>query len=348
MFRLSLALLVSILLLSTGYAANYSMIDLSNMRVATDINDNNQVVVNDAFTGGYVYDNGNFLDIGSLGGTNLDARGMNSSAQVVGNAQNVSGRMLAFLSENGNMVSLGALSSNEISQARQINDSGQIVGNSNLSSTIYHAFLYQNNTMIDLGTLGGDTSDAYDINNDGKIIGVSRNAAGAQRAFLYENGTMTDLGTLGGINSSADGINNVGQIVGRSATATGDNHAFLYENGTMTDLGTLSGSSYSHARDINDSGQIVGSSANHAFLYENGTMFDLNSYLTPDYNGWVLTDAIAINNYGDIVGYGYYGSSQRAFYLYNDDAIRGVTVPEPASFILLSISILSIIKKKFV
>ncbi len=77
----------------------------------------------------------------------------------------------------------------------------------------------------------------------------------------------------------------------------------------MMDLGTL-GHDPSLARALNDHGQIVGTSnispyAHRAALWNNGQLFDLNSLVTAD-SGWVLFDAYAINNAGQIVCGGSY------------------------------------------
>jgi probable HAF family extracellular repeat protein len=86
---------------------------------------------------------------------------------------------------------------------------------------------------------------------------------------------------------------------------------------TVTDLGTLGGSTPINgsvptvAWDINEVGQVVGysttsSGEEHAFLYSGGQMVDLNS-LIPSDSGWTLVDARAINDGGQIVGWGDYG-----------------------------------------
>jgi len=65
---------------------------------------------------------------------------------------------------------------------------------------------------------------------------------------------------------------------------------------TITHLGGLSGTQFASATSINESGQIVGTSASHAFFWENGVMTDLGTL------GSNRSAANAINERGQVVG----------------------------------------------
>jgi hypothetical protein len=78
-------------------------------------------------------------------------------------------------------------------------------------------------------------------------------------------------------------------------------------------------------RDINSSGQVVGGGS-RAFYYDATTgVVDLNTLIDPD-SGWVLWEARAINDLGQIVGAGDFNGQRHAYLL--------TPVPEPSTFAL--------------
>jgi probable HAF family extracellular repeat protein len=291
------------------------------------------------------------LDLGTLpGGTNSYATGINNNGQVVGWSTTASGYTHAFLYSGGAMTDLGTLPGGSSSEAYGINNNGQVVGWSYTSSGATHAFVYSGGAMTNLGTLAGcSSSAAYGINDNGQVVGSS--SGGTTNAFLYSGGQMTNLGHLPVsppqwpifmpvIGAAAYGINNNGQVVGCSYTGSMMSRnpyvAFLYSGGVWTDLGALPGYSQSFASGINSNGQVVGylytmslfgSASYDAFLYSGGTMVDLNT-LIPANSGWDLEYASAINDNGQICGYGTNPSGQT-------DAFLLTPVPEPATWGLL-------------
>ena len=258
------------------------------------------------------------------------AYGVSGSGQVVGTIDwRFAYAEYAFLMSNGgSLQNLGTLGGS-YSRAYGVNYAGQAVGWASTSGNHSHAFLYSaSGTMQDLGTLPGAISSvAFGINDKSQVVGYSLiSGPNTGDAFLSNgSGPMQDLGKLPGAASSvAYAINNSGQIVGGSGTIVGAplpggfvlGHAFLYEgNGPMQDLGTLPGQSHSTAFGINNSGVIVGTSGNDAFVRSgNVPMQDLNALVSPS-SGWTLTQANAINDRGQIVGYGTNSAGQTHAFL---------------------------------
>jgi probable HAF family extracellular repeat protein len=257
-------------------------------------------------------------DLGTLGGIQSRALGINDAGQAVGVSYSTDHtEAYAFrTTANGPIVpgadgsDLGSLGGT-LSFAYGINNSGQAVGYSKITGGPFHALRTAPNGPIvegpggsDLGTLGGTTSAADGINDSGQAVGSSYMTGNvAHHAFrTAPNGLIvqgeggSDLGTLGGRDSTACSINASGQAVGMSYTTTTGlvtYHAFrTAPNGPIiqgpggSDLGTFGGTN-SQAFGINTSGQTVGfanttSEPEHAFFADvTGPLVGLNTLISP-------------------------------------------------------------------
>lgn len=272
-------------------------------------------------------------DLGTLSGATVSgAIGINDSGTVVGYS-NVKGQLPTnFVAvqwpASGGIVNLGTLSGGSSSAAFEINSSGVSTGDSFLSNGLVNATSWTTDKIKNLGSLPKAIFTAgLDINDNGYIVGESVFGYGppfTSHAFLWTGSVMKDLGTLpGGVTSMANAINSSGVIVGQSdGTSTGGNwHGVLWDTShKIRDLGLLPGGNYSIAFAVNDSNVVVGygnrlNNAAHAMVWTLSTgMLDLNS-LIPANSGWVLINANAINNVGQITGYGTKGTHNHAFLL---------------------------------
>ena len=225
----------------------------------------------------FIYHNGKTDVLGTLGGRDSVAFGINDSGQVTGwsdTSPQTGGNQHAFVFQNGAFQDIGVNISTRSSQASSINAFGQVVGYA-ASNTNNGAFIYTNGATVFFETNG----NANDVNNAGQVVGrFGGNDDGSGRAFLFSNGVRQDLGSLSQHTfNNALAVSNAGQVVGISSQSfftRADERAFIYSNGVMQDLNSLipagSGWTLNIATDINSAGQIVGNGTlngqEHAFL----------------------------------------------------------------------------------
>jgi probable HAF family extracellular repeat protein len=283
-----------------------------------------------------LWKNGIINNLGTLGGNQSVANAINDRGQVAGAAlnaipdplSNAFSQLFLFVpaatqahafrwTEAEGMQDLGTLGGPD-STAAFVNQCGQIAGQSYTNATVnpttgfatLDPFFWENGKMVDIGTLGGTFGYPFWMNNRGQVVGSS-NTAGDVTAhpFLWpgKDGKIRDLGTLGGTFGHSDWINDAGEVVG-TATTAGDQfrRAFLWRHGVMTDLGTVGTDHDSEASSINLQGQVVGTSGAdlHGFLWEHGgPIVDLETLVLPG-SGVTVTQAIDINDRGEIAARG--------------------------------------------
>ncbi len=187
------------------------------------------------------------------------------------------------------------------------------------------------------------------ISGTGIVVGTTWDGNG----FVYQGGQVA---SIPGNQANGLGVNDAGQVVGQYLVTTDSKsveHAFLYQNGQFQDLGTLGGFR-SWAAAINSQGQIVGTSdvvpnsfgLGHAFLDQNGTMIDLNTPVAAT-SGWTLQSATAINDKGQILGYGISPRGEEATFLLtptSEPPPIAPQVPEPSmlAFFVVTAAVMAV------
>ena len=252
------------------------------------------------------------------------ALGTNDQGEVVGYLDyGFAGGTRGFIWSAGNGMQL--IDPQRAQGATDINNGGQVVG-----PTGGGAYRWSEAGGFE-GLFGSGTVPwAAAINNLGVTVGVLQggryspvfwDAAGTLR---FMNGIPDD--NLSSETRSLMGINDLGEIVGRVCNsptsplfrADGCDGFFWSPITGAQNLGELptSGSHYTGGFGINSGSQVVGFSNGRVFLWTaSGGIRDLNSLLDQSGAGWTLISANAINDSGQIVGYGDHNGLTRAFLL---------------------------------
>lgn len=213
--------------LATLWDASGGHITITDHGVAADsadaVNDKGQVAGSKGRVA-YLWKNGNFKSLGTLGGSTSFSNAINANGWVVG-ASKIAGDTAdhAYVYRHGAMEDLAW--GGDGSWAHGINDKGHIVGSMTVGpNNIYHehAMFDDGTTVVDLGTLGHVGAEALGINAFDQVVGDSR-APGARNVhgFIYTHGRMYDLNDLLDDTSAAGweilvayDINDAGVIVG--------------------------------------------------------------------------------------------------------------------------------------
>jgi probable HAF family extracellular repeat protein len=138
----------------------------------------------------FLWSKGEFIDLGTFGGTFGDAVSINDAGAVTGHAATPESAVHAFLWKKGVLADIGTVDGDDCSAGFSINSANQIVGQSfACNGSVSHAFLWEHDKMVDLNSLISHRSRlqlivASNINERGEISGLGVLSNGDQHAFL--------------------------------------------------------------------------------------------------------------------------------------------------------------------
>ena len=326
------------------------------------INNKHQVVGSKAdYPEAFLFDTNNqaepFTNLSRGKQKDFNPKDINDAGQVIGDW---SGKVSLWHNSEGQLQKhLVDLPEGGHYEVHAVNVHKIIVGVNNApqnSANGYEAFcsrLFCPDSYTNIGETTCDRqTNACDINNQGIAAGLSDVPVldvgppdPAARSWTvqcdFEKDTRTITATL--TNWIGDGIqgpvqafaiNELGTVVGRSDAGSGW-QAFFYRNGEKHEI-RIPGATESRANGINTCETMVGSfvledSSYRAFLYSirGNTFKDLNDYkITYESTSFnTLEEAKAINDHGEIIGYGKVGEKLHGFMMVPIFYPPGLTTP---------------------
>lgn len=333
-------------------AAIYTLTDLGSLPGASfseahAIN-NNGLVVGDSGPDGFIWDSARGMrPLPQLPGVvSSSTQAINSSGEIVGQAFGTHGEndSHAVLWPNEIQV-IDLADGGEGTTASAINDSGEVAGAINA-----RAFRWTAGSGVE--RIGDDPSFANSINSSGEIVGS--NPTGYVHAVLWSSdGSVVTLFPDSPPGGSATAISSDGWVVGRASSPLfGDSaqHAFVWSpSNSVQRVNSFSGIfSNLIPVGINAAHTVIGEAGTtnpetssdpaHAFIWDpqSGT-HDLNSLLDSSGAGWKIMSATAINDFGEIVGYGISPAGQGRAVLLTPMSLERPIAAEPEPLVLSSL-----------
>jgi len=228
-------------------------------------------------------------DLGSKNSTRSLGNLINASEQVVGFDSNLTtGNSTAWSSRFCLFTTIPPLPGGSINEAFGVNAAGAVVGWSDATGGIRKAFLWTSGGgTTDLGLISGRTdSEAFAVNSSNEVVGTVLNfGVPPEKRLAFFNLPVANYGLLAGMNN----------------------------------LGTLGGGQ-SVARDVNDSGQVVGGAQDSTptmkpFIWLPTAAFGLSAGMNSlgtlgGESNEIIHRAQAINATGAVVGRSYTAAGQ--------------------------------------
>ena len=346
---LSLVLLAAVV---SVQGQSYSITDLGTLPGATStfvygMNDKGDVAgwaCNNTVSTGFVWSKGNIKSIGWYPGGNPGSGlfAINGLGQAVGVANPTNTLWEGALYRNNTLLLFDTGASNLL--ARYITDTGIIVGDyskngGSSGGTYIPAFWTEEPSKpgrfrrTDLVPIAGDSAYVNGANQSMIIVGYTQNQWQGTRGCLWNNDSKHTAIVLapppGDQTAEAEGVNDLGVACGFSWFGIYRTNAVIWSadaSHTPTILPPLPGTSHAWARGINNLGQVIGNGGDASgvggtgqttgatpVIWLNGQIYTLQSLLDSSGTGWQITDAVAINNSGQIAGNGVHNGVASAF-----------------------------------
>jgi uncharacterized membrane protein len=262
-----------------------------------------------------------------------NARGISPSQpeRIVGWVYQFAGDRAAMWTD-GVYTDLHPMIGAAFTEAYDVNDSGVVTGQANgkgfrLDTTT------QQVEMLVLPN-GGGTVFPYSINQSGHVAGCTTTPSAPGCRLFFHDQTMHVITIPGPIGIESGDINDADVIAAYYQIPNSYSHAFTYDfkSKVFTDI---NGAAFdgSIARRINNDGVVVGigfdSAGSNAMIWTAADGMRRLIDLVDIQSGWTFIEASAINDAGDITGWGTHYGQQRAFLLTPISKAPGPTPTDP-------------------
>jgi probable HAF family extracellular repeat protein len=226
--------------------------------------------------------------------------GINDSGDIVGDYFDASGVQHAYLLSQGTFTTIdppGSIQTRGIG----INNRGVIGGTFLDSNKVRHSYLLDQGNFTIFDFPGATATFLQGMDNQ-QVVGAYSDARGLH-GFLRSGGNFTAIDFPGAVGQTvASDINEPGQIVGNYEDASGKLHGFLLSDGNFTTFDFPGAFSQTVPSGIAANGNIVGAYNDDSGL-AHGFQLQQGSFSTIDFPGARQTQAVRVNEAGQVVGF---------------------------------------------